>query len=352
VMFAMESRVPQQQAHKRIGADAASIAEAVRFLRDLAIGMFQVTEVVDHRVAEQHGEDPPKHECLTTLRSLSKVGKECDVVQDLQKSSTLKIGHYARLLAVGPFLEAPPGAAVVNSNAARRKEDAPETALEGVWNIEELSNVPPTSEGDVAKTFILENGAVIVARQLGVLVNMVGVGVMLLVHNPFMLAKLEAEDASVEQAEVIDPLGLEGVAVEEFVLTCKRKALKLESIEEVDWDEDGELSKIKAVLVKRKDTQPLYDLDSHGSDGKIGEESLEALIVGFLHESNQDSVIKKTITFLSLRVLDIGPVLACVTHVLQAISIGLLVEMFRQGGGITAEGNEDGSCVGGHFNRR
>jgi hypothetical protein len=64
----------------------------------------------------------------------------------------------------------------------------------------------------------------------------------------------------------------------------------------------------------------------HCHDGEVGKETSETLVVGLLHESNEDTIIEDTISFLSLGVLDIGPVFIMFVEVAQASSIGLLVE--------------------------
>lgn len=71
------------------------------------------------------------------------------------------------------------------------------------------------------------------------LVNMVCIRVVLLVHDTLMLSKLKAKYTSVEQTQIVDPLRLEGIAVEELVLACKCKALELESIKQVEGYKDG-----------------------------------------------------------------------------------------------------------------
>jgi len=66
-------------------------------------------------------------------------------------------------------------------------------------------------------------------------------GVVLLVHDALVFAKLKAKESNKEQGPIIDPLGLPGIAMKELMLPSKSKGLELEAIEEVERDEHDEL---------------------------------------------------------------------------------------------------------------
>jgi len=71
-------------------------------------------------------------------------------------------------------------------------------------------------------------------------------------------------------------------------------------------------------------------IGSQGHDSKVGKESLEAFLVGFFHELDQDAIIEDAIAYFSLTVFDVGPVFIVRVDLGEAIRISLLVKHFRQ----------------------
>ena len=237
----MKIRVPKNNTNDNVGSDRPSVSEAVGDLGDFAIGMFEVTDVVDDRVANKDWDNPPKEDGLQSFTSLVDGRGDGDVEGQLHEGRTLKFLHDARFLGVVEFLEAPASARVVDSHAHGRKDDAASTTLEGSKNVQELHEVGNSTRRQVAKPRILKDFARVVAGKFRILVDVIGVGVVLLMHDALVLAKLKAKEADKEQGPVIDPLGLPGIAMEELMLSCERKGLKLETVKEVDREEHGEL---------------------------------------------------------------------------------------------------------------
>jgi hypothetical protein len=153
---------------------------------------------------------------------------------------------------------------------------------------------------------------------------------MLLVHDTFVLTKLKCKHACVKEAKIVDPLGPESVSMKELMLPSKGKALELKAIEEVERDEHQELVTSQALNVQRKDLKTVDAISSERHETQVCKETLKPLDVGLLHETNQDTVIEKTISLLALRVFDVGPIFIVVVDILQAISISLFVEKLTQ----------------------
>jgi hypothetical protein len=57
--------------------------------------------------------------------------------------------------------------------------------------------------------------------------------------------------------------------VNELVLASKGKALKLETVEKVEMNKDGELFTSKAAFGEWEDFQLVNDLGIHSHDGKV-----------------------------------------------------------------------------------
>jgi hypothetical protein len=203
---------------------------------------------------------------LETFLGLAKVGNKGDPMKNLEDRRSLKVLHDATVLGEVRVSKTPAGSTVVDRDATSGVKDTAKTALPGVGNVQELANVADSIEWDVSKGLVLENLAAVVASELWILVNVVGVGVMLFVHDTFVLPKLKAKDTRIKETEVIDPLGLEGIPVEELMLSSKSKALKLESVKEVERKEHQELSKSKALFVQGEDLLLLYTVDGRGHD--------------------------------------------------------------------------------------
>jgi hypothetical protein len=227
-------------------------------------------------------------------------------VEDLTDGSILKITHDTTLGAVGPIFQAPASSTVVHWNAKGRVKDSTKTALECVRDVQKLTNVCHAREWNISKGRIIHVFPVVVAGNLGVLVNVVCVGVVLLVHDALMLSKFTAKDACVKETKIVYPLGLESVSVKKLVLAGKGKALKLETVEKVERNKDSELSKSKTAFSEWEYLQSVNGIGGHRHDGKVRKEPFEAFRVGLFHETNQDPIIQDAITRLAFRALDIS----------------------------------------------
>lgn len=83
-----------------------------------------------------------------------------------------------------------------------------------------------SSVGKVTEAWVLELLPCVKTGELGVLVNVVGESVVLLVHDALVAAKLKAKEARQVETNVVDGLGLEGVSVKELVLSSDWKRKK------------------------------------------------------------------------------------------------------------------------------
>lgn len=131
VMLGVVVGVPQERPDDNVTADAAGVPQTVRVLGDFAIGVLKVPEVVDHRVAHEDRNDPPKEEAFDSLARLAEQVEHGGVTDQLRNGGPLNGAHDARLLGVGPVLEAPPKSAVVDGHAHGRANDPTNAALEG-----------------------------------------------------------------------------------------------------------------------------------------------------------------------------------------------------------------------------
>jgi len=330
VVLGVEVGVPEQRANNDAGADAACVEQAVWVLGNFAVGVLEVAEVVDDRVSAEDWSNPPKENGLNTFLGLTQRSNDGSVDGQLEKSCSLNGLHDATVLAVVEVLEAPPSAAVVDSDTHGAEQDTSNAALEGGSNVKELTKVAPATRGKVAEAGILEHFARIVTGEFGITVNVVGVGVVLLVHDTLVLAELEAKDTSEEEADIVDPLGLERIAMKELVLARKGKALKLETVEKVERDEDGKLlhgdaSKVHC-LNRREDIEVVDGSDRQSDDAEVQGKTLETSSVALLHEANQDAIVEDAVALLALAVLDVGPVFIVVVDVGKAVGVSLFVE--------------------------
>jgi hypothetical protein len=347
----MKTGVPEQEANERIRSNTAGISKAVGVLGHFTVSMFEVTKIIHNRISKQDWNNPPKEHGLKTSCSASKDHKESDPMKDLNDGSLLQILHDARLFTVGPFVERPSGATIVHGNSTCREKDATQTTFESARDIEKHLDVSPSREGNVPKSRVFQCFSIIVAGELWILVNVVGKSVVLLVHDSFMLAKLAGKDTGVEETQVVDPLGLECVAMKELVLSSKRKTLELETVEKVKRDKDSELCKSQALCLEWKNLKLMDRVGGQAQNGKISEESLEAFIVRLLHEADQDTVVEQSVTLLALRVLDVGPIFTSVGDVLETIGISLAIEHLGESWIIGIDSGENWSCVGSHGRR-
>ena len=199
MMFCVVVGIPQQHSNDQVRSNTSRVAKAVGVLGYLTIGVFEVSEVVHHGVSNQHWNDPPKGDIHQTVQVTTEQAKDGNVVKNLLDRSHLQISHDTTFVAVCPFLEAPSPAAVVNWVPSGRPDDATNSALPSVGNVQELAEVADTAEGDVSKAGILEFFAGVVAGELGVLVDVVGVRMVLLVHDTLMGTKLTTEHTDVKQ---------------------------------------------------------------------------------------------------------------------------------------------------------
>jgi len=167
----------------------------VRALGDFAVRVLEVTEVVDTGIPNDNGDDPPEKNALETLGRLSKNKKNGSNDGELRNGCHLKGLHDATLLAIGPFLETPASTTVVDWNTPGRIDDLSSTAFEGAEHIEELPEVCHFGEWEVTEAWVFELLPREVACELGILVDVVGEGMVLLVHDTFVYTKLEAKNA-------------------------------------------------------------------------------------------------------------------------------------------------------------
>ena len=318
--------VPKKNASDEVGAHRTSVSEAIGDLGDFAVGVFQVANVVDHGVSNENRHNPPEKHGFQAFASLANGRSDGDVERQLHQSRTLELGHDTRFLGVVEFLETPARARVVDGNAQGRKDDATRAALEGGKNVEETHEVGVSTGRQVAEAGVLEGLARVKAGEFRVLVNMVGEGVVLLVHHTFVFTELKTEKSGKEEGPVIDRLGLPGVAVKEFMLAGKGKALELEAVEKVERDKHEKLFLSQTFLIERKDTQSMNGIGGARHDGKIKKEALESLSVGLLHKPNEDSVVEDTVTLLAFTVLDIGPIFILGVDTCKTCRISLFVE--------------------------
>ena len=72
---------------------------------------------------------------------------------------------------------------------------------------------------------------------------MIGEGVVLLMHDAFVFAEFAADATNDKQEDIVDPLGPKGIAMKELMLAGKGKALELETVEGIEWNEHGHLPK-------------------------------------------------------------------------------------------------------------
>jgi len=149
---------------------------------------------------------------------------------------------------------------------------------------------------------------------------------MLLVHETLVFSKFERDASCQKEGVVVDPLGLKGVTVKEFVLSSEGKALELKAIEEIKRNKDDKLHKRKAVLVDGEEIQPVDDISGSGHDAQVDKETLETFVVGLLHELEENAIVEDAIALLSFRVLDIGPVFTLVRQRAQAVGVSLTVK--------------------------
>jgi hypothetical protein len=338
-------RVPEKRLNDNVGSHAASVEQAVGVLGDVAISMLEVADEIHSRVAAKDGRNPPEQEAVETLLALTKDDEHDSVAGELSESRHLKSAHDTTVFAIGPLLEAPASTAVVDCDSHGRVEDSAGTALEGVKDVKELEKVVDATYRNIAKARILQLLSCKGACELGVLVNVVGVSVMLLVHHFLVGAELKAEDASQKETDVVDPLGLEGVSMEEFVLASKGEALELKAVKEVERKEDNELLGGEALATERKDIRSMDSKCRERHDGQIGEETLESFVVGLLHEFDQDAFVEDAITLLALAVLDVSPVFAIAVHLGKAINVG---QVSLDGLGLFKKGEVRDSLVGRH----
>jgi len=330
VMFRVEIGVPKERANNNVGPNAASVAKTVAVFGHFAVGVLEVANEVDAGVAAQDGQDPPKDEALKALLGLPKRQQHTSVAGQLFEGRPLESLHYTALGAVGPILEAPTDTAVVNSNTGRRVEDPSGTLHEGGLHVKEHEEVCHAVLRHVAKAWVLELLSAKVAGELGVLVNVVGVSVVLLVHNALVRTKLKTKDACQKEADVIDPLRLEGISMQKLVLAGKGEALELKAVEKVHGQKERELESGETLIVERKDIHLVDDKCRGCHGGQVGEEAFQAFVVGLAHELDQDPVVKNAVTLLALAVLDIGPVFVVAIDLGEAISIGLLIKHVGQ----------------------
>jgi len=143
-------------------------------------------------------------------------------------------------------------------------------------------------------------------RKFWILINVQGVRVVLFVHETFMAQHLEKGRANDKGDHIVDPLGFEGVAMDELMSASKGKALHLKAVEDVQREEKeeflnsfgvgGEEIYIQGPPVEINNGVVginIEDLDRVGVEEEkrhVGKEAFEAVIIRFLHELHDDAV--------------------------------------------------------------
>jgi len=291
VVLGVEVGIPHNGTDEKVGANGTSVEEVVVLLGHFAVRMLKVAKVVDHGVSHKDWTDPPKGKILKSLLGSSKDEEHGGVSADLGNGSHLELTHNATILAIVPAFEAPFVAAVVDGDTHGREDDPSDSVQEGARDIHEASDVSQARKRNIAESRKLELFTSEVADKLGVLVDVVGIGVVLLVHDTFMSTHFKAKDTNKEEGKVVDPLGLPGIAVEEFVLSRKCKGLELKAIE---WVENHKAKGLYGVLHE----EVLVELDIQLADGigrqshnaQVDSETFESLVVRFCHEPDQDTI--------------------------------------------------------------
>ena len=290
VMLGMEVGVPENGTDEKAGVDGAGVQKTVGNLGNLAVGMFQVAEEVDNGIPNKDWAHPPEGKVLKPLLCSTKDEEHRKVPSNLAPGAMLNLAHNATFGAVVPLREAPFKATVVNGDSKGRINDSPDTHLEGPEDIQESHEVSHAGHWDIAEARFFKLFAGVVTGKLRVLVNVVGVGVVLLVHHALVCSQFEAKASNKEETSVVVPLGLEGVTVEEFVLTCKGKGLELKAIKGVENQEGQSLGGILQQACIQLDVQSVNGIRRQGHDAQVGKEAFKALLVRFGHELDQDSV--------------------------------------------------------------
>ena len=223
VMLDMEVGVPKQLADEPVGLDGAGILEAVHLLADLAVGVLEVTNVVDGGVTDDDGNEPPEGQGGEALLGLTEEAKHNSVDGELLPSGGLEALHETRLGTVRLGLHGPTTARVVDGNAPGRVDDAKDSAGPGRPDVEELLEVGISAKRDIAESGSFQLLSAKVGGELGVLIDVVSEGMVLLVHEALVGAKFEADTTEDEEDVIVVPLGLEGIAMQELVLASKGK---------------------------------------------------------------------------------------------------------------------------------
>ena len=284
--------VPKDSSDEKAGMDSACVQQTVRHLVDFAVRVFQIAEEVDNRVTNKDWADPPEGKILQALFGLSKDNEHGNVPCNLAPSALLNLAHDAALSTVVPIVEAPLPAAVVNCLTKCWVGNSSNSHLEGTKDVQESVNVSHTCDGDISESWLFELFAGVVAGELRVLVNIVRIGMVLLVHHAFMSSKLECEAADSEETSVVEPLSLKGIAVEELVLSGKRKGLELKSIEGVKEQKSQYLQWVRKETFIKFDVQAMKCISRQGHDAQVGYQAFKTLGVRLGHELDQDTVWK------------------------------------------------------------
>ena len=131
VVLDMEVGVPKQLADEPVGLDGAGILEAVHLLAYLAIGMLEVTNVVDGGISDDDGDEPPEGQGSEALLGLAEEAKNKGIDGELLPSGSLETLHEARFGTVRLGLHGPATAGVVDGNTPGRVDDTKDTARPG-----------------------------------------------------------------------------------------------------------------------------------------------------------------------------------------------------------------------------
>lgn len=276
VMLHVVIGVPQKLTNEGIRLDGASVAKHVGLVH-LAVGVLGVADVVDGAVSDNDGDNPPEENGLKAFLGASKDCKDHYVDEKLDSRSLLEVLDVHGSVHVS--LHAPSCARVVNGDTVGGTEDSHCPASKGEEDVKESLEVTVSAVGDTAELGVLQLLAREEAGKLGVLIDMVGVGVMLLVHESFVFGRFEANNSHGQHDPVVVLLGLPGVSVEEFVVSSKGEALKLESVEDVERNKDGEVVKGHLVLVVGKHVHSVDGVDRSSENREVLKEALEAFVV-------------------------------------------------------------------------
>ena len=116
VMLSVEISIPKKDTGDEVGPDRTCVTKAVGDLGHFAVGVLEVTNIVDDGVANEDRYNPPEEHSFQALSRLADSRRDSNVKCQLHESCALKFVHDTGFLGVVEFIEAPAGTRVVDSN--------------------------------------------------------------------------------------------------------------------------------------------------------------------------------------------------------------------------------------------